>query len=163
MVAFGAAKLDHHALNSLNGEHRHNHGDAFRLAAPALNADLVSELQATKKCGDAARHCLAPDTFVGTARLSSSATSPGSFHTECRSKYRFGSEVRSAAHVQARRHAIHRAACKPRAHDDADGKSIPCMLQTSANPPQFSDSRQKSIPWPSDATILTRRTRHARV
>ena len=66
MADFGAARLDHWALDTFNGTHAHMHGEAICKAAPALNHHLVEDLVATKQRGDAARHSTGPTFRRGT-------------------------------------------------------------------------------------------------
>ena len=60
MLDYGMAKLDHWALDTFNEVHLHCHGEALDTAAPCLSQDLISDLRAVKKRGDAARHCAGP-------------------------------------------------------------------------------------------------------
>ena len=60
MVDYGMAKMDHWALDSLNAVHLHRHGEALATAAPGLPPDLIQDMHAVKKRGDAARHCAGP-------------------------------------------------------------------------------------------------------
>ena len=60
MLDVGMAKLDHWALDSHNGRHCHNHGEAIDRAAHNLPPDLLHDLCYVKARGDAARHCAGP-------------------------------------------------------------------------------------------------------
>ena len=65
MLDVGMAKLDHWALDTLNGKPCQHHGEALDRAAHSLTPEEHRDHCYVKQRGDVARHCAVPPTDLG--------------------------------------------------------------------------------------------------